>query len=222
MTYSRENPSARYRELNEMYQTMHQEGTGDLPAEQTFRGISLPPLASAIKPLLSRFGAKTVLDYGCGKGAQYEPMTLQDQQTGESWPDIQSYWGAESITCYDPAYAPFMRLPEGTFDAVICTDVLEHCPQEDMPWIIEELFAYATKCIFANIACYPAKKTLPNGENAHCTIQPPEWWAELISQIAGRYPHVAFQFVVEFFEQTAEGAKPRRVTLQSGHFQQAA
>lgn len=217
--YTRDNPSDRYKELIALYQTMHEEGAEGLSAEKTFPGISLPPQAADIKRLIDRFECKTLLDYGCGKGQQYEPMELKDKATGQSWPDIKSFWEIDAITCYDPAHKPYMTLPDGTFDAVICTDVLEHCPEEDIPWILGELFAYSKKVIFANIACYPAKKTLPNGENAHCTIQPPQWWANHIQVLAKQYPDVAFQFKVAFFEDTPEGPKGRQVLLQSNHLQ---
>jgi hypothetical protein len=46
------------------------------------------------------------------------------------WNSMKEYWGVESIRCYDPGYPPFSTLPEGRFDGVICTDVLEHCPEE--------------------------------------------------------------------------------------------
>jgi hypothetical protein len=49
-----------------------------------------------------------------------------------------------------------------------------------MPRILTEQFRYARKFVFGNIAAYPATKTLPNGENAHCTVQPPEWWRATI------------------------------------------
>jgi hypothetical protein len=54
---------------------------------------------------------------------------------------------------------------------VISTDVLEHCPGKvNVPWIVDEMFGYATRFVFANVAVIPAGKRLPNGENAHCTI----------------------------------------------------
>jgi hypothetical protein len=100
------------------------------------------------------------------------------------WGSMQEYWGVESIRCYDPGYPPFSTLPEGRFDGVICTDVLEHCPEADLQWIVGELFGYARLFVFANIACYPAIKTLPNGENAHCTIRPLEYWREIFEKAA--------------------------------------
>ena len=38
-----------------------------------------------------------------------------------------------------------------------------------------------------NIACYPAKKTLPDGRNVHLTIKNPDNWKILISNIAKNY-----------------------------------
>ena len=55
-------------------------------------------------------------------------------------------------------------------------DVLEHCPEQDLRWIVAEIFGFANRFVFANVASYEAMTTLPNGENAHCTVRPSEWW----------------------------------------------
>ncbi|MCA9100776.1 MAG: class I SAM-dependent methyltransferase, partial [Planctomycetales bacterium] len=93
-------------------------------------------------------------------------------------------------------YAPFRQLPVGRFDGVICTDVLEHCPEDDVPWILGEIFAFARKLVFCNVACYPAQKRLPNGENAHCTVKSRTWWRELVSQIAADHPAVFYEITL--------------------------
>jgi len=185
MTYSRSNPSLRFRELLEQYRSMHREGDvrRGTSAEQTFDGKSLPRQAQRIKKLIQRTGAKALLDYGSGKGKQYLAAGIMENGVVR-WNSMQEYWGVESIRCYDPGYAPHSTLPEGRFDGVVCTDVLEHCPEDDMPWIVGELFGYARLFVFANVACYPAMKTLPNGENAHCTIRPVEYWRELFEKAA--------------------------------------
>ncbi len=85
------------------------------------------------------------------------------------------------MRCYDPGYAPHSARPPGRFDGVISTDVLEHCPEEDLAWILEEIFGYATRFVYLNVACYPARKTLPNGENAHATVRPPDWWRDKVA-----------------------------------------
>jgi len=183
VTYSRQNPSPRYFELLDQYHRMHREGNPakGVSATAMFDGMSLPRQVHRIKALIDKTGARTILDYGSGKGAQYEANR------------IQRYWGVSAIRCYDPGHEPFTALPEGKFDGVVCTDVLEHCPEEDLGWIVEELFALAQRFVFANVACFPALKTLPNGENAHCTVRTVAYWCALFDATAARFPGVTWE-----------------------------
>ncbi|HXM80358.1 MAG TPA: class I SAM-dependent methyltransferase [Burkholderiales bacterium] len=194
LLHSRRNPSARYRRLLELYREMHVRGElmRSIAPEHTFPGSSLLPQAHHIRRLVLQTGARTLLDYGSGKGGQYRPVRLAEQGV-ERWHSVQEYWDIERIVCYDPAYEPFSRPPQGRFDGVICTDVLEHCPEPDLPWIIAELFGFARRFVFASIACHPAVKRLPNGENAHCTVRPPQFWAELFMSAAKGHPGVLWE-----------------------------
>lgn len=206
MPHSRQNPSARYQELLAMYQQMHREGDASLgiaPADM-FPGQSLPPHAGTIKQLIMKYGAQTLLDYGAGKGRQYLPMEVNVPGVGK-FGSIPEFWDT-SVRCYDPAFPPHMQLPEGKFDGVVCTDVLEHCPEDDMAWIVDGLFAYASRFVFANVACYPAKKKLPNGENAHTTIRPVGWWQELFAQASARHGSIPYLVLVEELATTPEGS----------------
>ena len=194
MDYSRHNPSARYRQLISLYQDMHLHGDrqkGHL-ASKTFDGRSLVPQAQRIKRLIDGLGASRILDYGSGKGTQYDPVPFEVQGLGK-WDGVLDYWEVDEVVCFDPAYPPYSRMPQGKFDGVIATDVLEHCPEEDMDWIVDEMFGFAGRFVYATIACYPAAKRLPNGENAHCTIRPPEWWNGLFDAAAARHGGVRWQ-----------------------------
>ena len=204
--WSRANPSPRYRALVELYRDMHVNGERQLgiPADATFDGRSLPRQGPRIKALIDRFGARTLLDYGAGKGRQYAPMPVTAPD-GKQYGGIVEWWGVERVTCYDPGYRPFDALPGGTFDGVISTDMLEHCPEEDMPWIVGEMFGFARKFLFANAACYPAKKQLPTGENAHCTIKPPEWWKELFAAAGAKQPDTRWCVLVETISTGPDG-----------------
>jgi hypothetical protein len=177
-----------------MYRRMHAEGEKFLgvPPEQTFPGLSLPPQAPRIKRLIERTGALNLLDYGSGKGRQYDQRDVR-LPGGDVVESIVDYWGVDYVHCYDPSYPPLSALPQGKFDGVVCTDVLEHVPEEDVAWVVEELFGYASRFVYANVACYRAKKRLPNGENAHCTIRPPEWWKNLFEGIAPRHPGIQWE-----------------------------
>jgi hypothetical protein len=209
--YSREHPSPEYRAMVEVYETLHDQGAdkvSDGPEdevrrapEQTFPGKMLAQHAPTVKQMIERTGSKTLLDYGAGKGQSYRQ---KDIAIGEVIaPTIQEYWGLDEIRCYDPGYEPFSQLPERQFDAVISTDVLEHITTPDLPWVLDEIFGFARKFVFANIACYPANKSLPNGQNAHCTVRPPDWWRGLIHAVAMRHTEVSYHFSLA----TRTGAK---------------
>jgi hypothetical protein len=210
--YARPAPSPRYRRLLEQYKLMHLHGETHLgiPPEQTFPGYSLPKQAPHIKRLIKATGTKTILDYGSGKGQQYWPQRMVDSDEGVDYPDIKAYWGVAEIRCYDPAYPPFSELPTATYDGVICTDVLEHCPEEDIAWILDELVGFARKFVFANIACFPARKRLPSGGNAHCTIKPAKWWEEHILRAARAKPELPCEFRLAYIK--ASEVKEKTIT----------
>jgi hypothetical protein len=189
--FTRQRPSERYRRNLELYRELHTRGAGDLglaPAE-TFDGHSLPRHSAAIGEMIAACNARTVLDYGCGKGSKYGPGP-------EGSPlHIRSMkpWGDVRVRLYDPGHEAYAQLPEDKFDGVLCTDVLEHIPEEDIPWIIEELFAHASRFVYAAVACYAARKTLADGQNAHCTVRDIEWWREHFGAAAARHPGVRWE-----------------------------
>lgn len=208
MKYTRNNPSQRYLHLIEQYKDLHINGERNLnlSPEKTFSGLSLPVQANRIKKLIEKTNTTTILDYGSGKGHQYEVEIVEIVGQTEK-ETISDFWDVDSVHCYDPCYTPFITLPSEKFDGVICTDVLEHCPEEDIPWIINELFSYANKFVFANVACYPASKHLPNGENAHCTIQPLAWWQGIIETASLNYSDITWEIWVQQHENTSEGIR---------------
>ena len=148
-------------DLIEQYQAMHEAGH--------FGGHSMLPHVDQIKVLIKKYDAKTLLDYGSGRGEQYADGRVMQE------------WGIQP-TLYDPAVPWLANKPIGGFDGVICTDVLEHLemPDADLLWI----FKYAMKFAFFSICCRPAKKILPDGRNCHLTVQPQEWWLLKIESYA--------------------------------------
>ena len=49
----------------------------------------------------------------------------------------------------------------GKFDLVLSFDVLEHIFIADLPWVIDDIFSKANKCVLINVACYEAAALLP-------------------------------------------------------------
>ena len=210
--FSRENPSLRYIELLGYYRQMHETGdtANSISAENTFAGQSLPRHVNKIRELINKHSALTILDYGSGKGQSYRSQNIRAND-GVVYPNIASLWNVQSIACYDPGYKLFQQLPSGKFDGVISTDVVEHCPKEDLAWIIEEIFGYASKFVFINAACYLAKKSLPNGENAHCTVEPPKWWSQQFHAALRNWPGLVGYGCYGIEDVNSDGEKNKKV-----------
>ena len=118
--------------------------------------------APYVAMLLEMAKAKSVLDWGCGKGAMANELT----SLGYEW------------SGYDPAIPELAEIPQETFDAVICLDVLEHIPEEHLEEVLKNIAERASVAILVPHLGL-AKTTLPDGRNAHCTIKSKnEWKAE--------------------------------------------
>lgn len=150
-----------------LYESMHEDGA--------FQGIQVKRFKDQIDKLIKSTKSKTLLDYGCGKATSYTRK------------QIHKDWGVEMPVLYDPYHAPYAERPKISFDGVICTDVLEHIPEPDVNDVLRDIFNYALEFVFLSISTKPAKKTLPNGENAHCTVNPREWWDEKLQEYADFY-----------------------------------
>lgn len=136
---------------------------------QSFFGLSILQHEKTIRKLVRKTGAKTILDYGCGRGDAWGAGGNLHRDIGVKRKDV---------TLYDPAFKGNSRvLPEGRkFDGVLCSDVLEHVPREDVDALIDRLFRHAKLFVWASVCCRPAKKCFPDGTNLHVTIEPYEWW----------------------------------------------
>jgi hypothetical protein len=185
-------PSPHYQALLDLHAQMHVDGdagAGIQPADM-FSGVQLPKRAAEISELITAHNAQTVLDYGAGKGAAYEPVA--GRADDPSWGMLPDWGDGVAVRLFDPGFAPLSAEPSGVFDGVISNDVLEHIPEEDIPWTLDQMFRRAKSFVYVVAACYPARKTLSNGLNAHVTVLPPAWWQQEVEAAARRTPGIAW------------------------------
>jgi hypothetical protein len=133
------------------YRQLHQYGV---------YGKSSEKLIARVLPEVLELHPATILDYGCGQSRLVDMLQYST--------DVRVYR-------YDPAIAGIDKLPVQHADLVINTDVMEHIPPADVDDVLADIRRISVSAIF-NIATAPAQCFLPNGENAHCTVQPAEWW----------------------------------------------
>ena len=138
-SFSRQNPSSEYTRLLNLYQEHHESAAQKNWNKDVYPGKSLWPHLGFIRALTQKHKTQTILDYGAGKGLQYKNLRVKEAGKNKIHSSVEKYWDV-SVTCYDPGNVEFQKFPEGTFDGVVSTDVLEHCPREDLSWIIGEMF----------------------------------------------------------------------------------
>ncbi len=111
-------------------------------------------------------GAKSYLDYGCGKG------TLADAMWEAHRADLLVYR-------YDPVTAPDFAMP---CDFVTCCDVLEHIEPKLLDNVLEDLASKIKVQGLLVISQRLANKRLADGRNAHLIVKPTTWWMERLSK----------------------------------------
>ena len=120
--------------------------------------------AERVSEVMEEVGAKTVLDYGCGKGLLKLALGNPD-------------WLRE----YDPAIKGKDAEPEQA-DLVVCTDVLEHIERDRILNVLEHLRRLAKRAAFLSIAIIPSTKVLADGRNAHLIVEDSVWWKAQIGR----------------------------------------
>lgn len=128
-----------------------------------------------VRMLIKQTNLKTILDYGCGTGTLKEYVESQGI-TDRKW------------TLYDPGIERISEKPEGTFDLVITTDVLEHVEPSFQEEVITELCNYADMVLYNEIACYMTNVRFKDGpykgKDLHINLQAPDAWRTEIERIA--------------------------------------
>lgn len=164
-------------EVTEYYGSLYRDYHIQHP--KTLGGKLTKSKISCITQLVNRLVERGVehprlLDYGSGKGYQYLAHRAHE------------VWGGFLPVCYDPGVRQLSGRPEGVFDGIISTDVLEHIEQRHLANVIQDIFSYANPIgepfVYLHTCCRPARKVFGDGVNLHATVQPPEWWESLLAK----------------------------------------
>lgn len=158
--YSRSSPSPDYLQYLANCQNVHSR-------RKVFDGRRMRRSYSTLLQLVREHGAATLLDYGSGKGQQWQerdvavPYFQADGSMGtRTVANLREELALTELCCYDPAWPEFATLPAGRrFDGVLLHDVLEYIPPDDLPWVVRELGDFAAKFLLLNLSCLPSHKS---------------------------------------------------------------
>lgn len=152
--------SSEYAALNE---TLHR----DNPAY----GVGGDKHAKAVLKIAESIDARSVLDYGCGKGSLGKALPF-------------------GICEYDPAVPGKTESPRPA-DLVVCTDVLEHVEPEKLKYVLADLSRVVRRVGYFVIHTTAAQKKLADGRNTHLIQQGRNWWEKRLRQHFGEVRAIA-------------------------------
>jgi hypothetical protein len=102
-------------------------------------------------------GAKTVLDYGCGRArgvSRFSKLNVWD---------------------YDPGVPGCDRSPPSA-DLVVSIHMLEHVEPDHLIDVVSHMILLARKGVFVVVSCEESTKTLPDGSPWHSLVLSPVAW----------------------------------------------
>ena len=123
---------------------------------------------SEVNKWIEKYKIRSVIDYGCGKGAMVFNLK-------KKYPDKEIYG-------YDPGHPDFSIPPSKKYDMLFTTDVMEHIEPRYLSSVLEHINDLFTNIGYFYIATSPAKKKLPDGRNAHLIVEGPDFWREKIQK----------------------------------------
>ncbi len=139
------------------------------PGHQT--SVNLPHQSRQLSSLLSRYDCKSLLN--CHLESQDNPS---NQQLA-----IPLSGSVDSLVSVNPVVNPTFDAA-AVSDAVTCTGIFEYFPDEDIPWLLRELFQHAGKLLFCTVST-------PRGE----CVRTARWWRYHFEIAARQFPNVHWQ-----------------------------
>jgi hypothetical protein len=159
----------------------YKQNLKELQKANKFKGLLVK--YEPVKDFVKQFAPTTILDYGCAKG------TLVEQ--------LKQDFPGTIVHGYDPGVPEFDTIPNTQYECLISNDVIEHFEPEFLDQSLRSMNALFTRGAWLIIACYPAKKSLPDGRNAHLIIEPPDWWRQRVAECFDNC-RVVYDEVVEY------------------------
>jgi hypothetical protein len=142
----------------------------ELHKKRVFLGNSIKDHLNNIIELVDIYNVKTICDYGCGKAHCWIKMNLKETL------------GLDEVLLYDPCYEIYKKFPDKKVDMVICTDVMEHIPEDSVDYELKRIFDLTDGVIYFSISSVLSKKLLKKDVNAHLTVKDQKWWYNKIQK----------------------------------------
>ncbi len=142
--------------------------------------------AEGLNSLIETTQPRTLLEYRFA--ASTDTATIQDQH-GQGKNNC-------TLTRYDPADKSADARPTTCFDGVVCLDALNYIPDEDVPWVIEDLFDWANQFVYAVVEQAASDRALADGTALRRRPRDLAWWRTAFEKAAERHPRVQWKLAI--------------------------
>ncbi|NOX67628.1 MAG: hypothetical protein GXP15_00425 [Gammaproteobacteria bacterium] len=191
--FTADKPSAQFKSLLTRIQAGVTDGKndrrlGDHPPAPTTK-------IEGLDSLIEKTASKSLLDY-CFADVAVEHSALNELLTEQD---------GIAVTRYDPADPSYNARPTAGFDGVVCADALNYIPDEDIPWVINDLFECAKQFVYVAIEHSSRGKMLADGTSLCSRQREPAWWKAAFESAAERHPQIQWKLV---FNQPADAGAP--------------
>ena len=126
-----------------------------------------------LRALIAGSGARTLLDFALVGAGEESPSRVEP-----------------SVTRYDLASPPPPEELPARFDGVVCAEVLEYLPDDDVPWVVDGLFERAEMFVYAVVGNDSRTAALTDGSQLPSQPRPGSWWCEVFEAASQRRPEV--------------------------------
>jgi hypothetical protein len=149
--------------LKVQYEKIHSEMIKIPQNSRLFNGSMALTYKNELTAITKKYNLSSWFDFGAGNSAA-------------SVMSLSKNIGIEIYHWHDLGVENHSQNKLDKYDLVTSFDVLEHIHVAKIPSIVKSLFEKSNKVIFCSISSRLASAELPDGNNAHITLYPFEWW----------------------------------------------
>ena len=130
--------------------------------------------------LLEECDAHSVLDCHLTAVSAHSPLQFRD-----------------AALAFDPTTSFADAFEPRSVDAVVCHDLLEFVPDDDIPWLLESLFSRAGRLLFCHVDQSPGNQNTNSGTALRRRTRTIEWWQYQLELVARFHPSVRWCLSVQ-------------------------
>ncbi|MCS6924922.1 MAG: mitochondrial fission ELM1 family protein [Candidatus Binatia bacterium] len=175
-------PSAAYTALRESI--AHDGDTARVFGEPLLSAEHWDTVVQSVYELVERSGARSIVHYDFVRQGEERPLAQA----------LRARNNKLDIVCADILGLAGTNHPP-LHDGVVCTDALAYVPDEDVPWVLQELFARARRFVcIVGVNDRRAQRSV-RGRSLPGWSRDESWWLTQLGTVGVRYPALHWRLV---------------------------